>query len=255
MVRGHLTSAAFLALCLGGCATVVPASWRTVPDGEAMADAYPGFASHGGVEGRASLICMGGIDGRLSDCRVEKVAPPGLGFDAAALKLTERFETVPQTRDGVPTPSQVVFRINFTLPPVDTVLPWDGPEPSAEHLALAREIAPRYVGSLRQGRNAFSLDGLDADRVEAVQTMIAMIDRDIRADAVEARALAMARTVPMDVLPRLAVGQRRPARPPDLTDEMLERANDRVRTVGLRANARLNALYCAAYDCDDELPR
>lgn len=240
-------------LCLGGCATVVPASWKVVPDGQAMADAYPGFASHAGIEGKASLVCQSGIDGRLSDCRVEKVAPLGLGFDAAALKLTERFESNPQTRNGVARPSEVAFRITFALPPVEPVLPWNEPEPSPEHLALAREIAPRYVGSLRQGRSAISLDGLDADRIETVQAMIAALDREFRPEAVEARALAMARTIPADVLPGLAVGQRRPARSPDMTDERLERANDRVREIGQRANARLNALYCAAYDCSDAL--
>ena len=254
MVRGYLISAAFLALCLGGCATVVPASWRAVPDGEAMADAYPGFASHAGIEGRASLVCMGGIDGRLSDCRVEQVAPPGLGFDAAALRLTDRFETAPQTRDGVPTPSEVAFRVNFTLPPVDTVLSWDGPEPSVEHLALAREIAPRYAPSLRQGSGAVSLDGLDADRVEAVQTMLADIERELRPDAIEAVATAMARTVSPEDLRRLATGQRRPSRP-EMNEGQLVRAGDKVKAVSLRANARLHAVYCAAYDCDDALPR
>ena len=37
-------AATMAALGLGGCATVVPATWKAVPDGEAMADAYPGFA-------------------------------------------------------------------------------------------------------------------------------------------------------------------------------------------------------------------
>lgn len=247
MVRGYLISAALISLVLVGCATVVPASWRAVPDGEAMADAYPGFASHAGIEGRASLICMGGVDGRLSDCRVEKVAPLGLGFDAAALKLTDRFETAPQTRDDVPTPSEVAFRVNFTLPPVDTVLPWEGPEPSVEHLALAREIAPRYLPSLRQGHGAVSLDGLDADRVEAVQAMLDEIERELRPEAIEAVATAMARTVPLESLRLMALGRRWSR--PEITEDQRVRAGDRIKAVSLRANARLNATYCAAYDC------
>lgn len=246
------TLAATLAtLGLGGCATVVPASWKAVPDGAAMADAYPGFASHAGIEGRASLVCRSGIDGRLSDCRVEKVAPLGLGFDAAALKLTDRFQSNPQTRNGALTASEVAFRVVFSLPPVDTVLPWDGPEPSAETLALAREVAPRFTPGLRQGPRAISLDGLDADRVEAVQAMIDGLEREVRPEAIEAVATAMARTVSPEDLRGMAMG-RRPTRP-NLTDEQLDRAGDKAKALGLRANARLNALYCAAYDCSDAL--
>lgn len=252
-MAGHrsILAASLAALCLGGCATVVPASWKVVPDGDAMADAYPGFAAHAGIGGRASMICQSGIDGRLSACRVEKVAPPGLGFDVAALKLTDRFESNPQTRDGVAKSSEISFRVNFTLPPVETVLPWEGAEPSPEALTLAREIAPRFTPDLRQGPRAISLDGLDADRVEAVQTMIDGIEREFRPEAVEAIATTMARTVSPEALRGLALGQR-PKRP-DLSDEQLERAGDKARALSLRVNERLNAAYCAAYGCSDEL--
>lgn len=252
-MAGHrpILATALSALCLAGCATVVPATWKAVPDGEAMADAYPGFASHAGIEGRASLVCMSGVDGRLSACRVEQVAPAGLGFDAAALKLTDRFESSPRTRNGVPTASEVAFRVNFALPPVDTVLPWEGPEPSAETLALAREIAPRLTPGLRQGPRAISLDGLDADRVEAVQAMIDGIEREVRPEAVEAIAAAWARTTSPEVLRGMAQGQR-PVRP-GLSDEQLERAGDKAKALGLRVNERLNTVYCAAYDCSDAL--
>lgn len=248
MVRGNLISAALASLVLGGCATVVPASWRAVPDGEAMADAYPGFASHAGVEGRATLTCFAEVDGRLAECKVDEVSPAGLGFDEAALSLTDRFVAEPRTRNGQPVRSDVSFRVVFTLPPVEPVLPWEGPEPSAEHLALARDIAPRFLPRLRQGPNAVSLDGLDSDRVEAVQAMLDDIERELRPDAIEAVAWAMARTTTPETLRMLAVGQRRPPRP-DMTDAQLERAGDKTKAVGLRANARLNAVYCAAYDC------
>ena len=252
-MAGHrsILAATLAALCLGGCATVVPASWKAVPDGEDMADAYPGFASHAGIEGRASLVCMSGVDGRLSDCRVEQVAPTGLGFDAAALKLTDRFESSPRTRNGVPTASEVAFRVNFALPPVDTVQPWEGAEPSPEALALAREIAPRFTPGLRQGPRAISLDGLDADRVEAVQAMIDGIEREVRPEAVEAIATAWARTTSPEVLRGMAQGQR-PVRP-SLSDEQLERAGDKAKALSLRVNERLNTVYCAAYDSSDAL--
>lgn len=249
MVRGNLISAALASLLLGGCATVVPASWRAVPDGEAMADAYPGFASHAGVEGRAALTCFAETDGRLVECKVDEASPAGLGFDEAALSLTDRFVAEPRTRNGEPVRSDVSFRVVFTLPPVEPVLPWEGPEPSAERLELAREVAPRYLPGLRQGPNAVNLDGLDADRVEAVQAMLAEIERELRPEAIEAVAAAMARTLSPDDLRGLATGQRRPSRP-DMSDDQLARAGDRVRAVSLRANARLNALYCAAYACD-----
>lgn len=246
-----IIAATLSALCIGGCATVVPASWKAVPDGEAMADAYPGFASHAGIEGKASLVCMSGVDGRLSACRVEKVAPTGLGFDAAALTLTDRFESNPQTRNGALTASEVSFRVIFTLPPVDTVLPWDGAEPSAEAMGLAREVAPRFTPGLRQGPRAISLDGLDADRVEAVQAMIDGIEREFRPEAVEAIATAMARTLSPETLRGLGLGQR-PSRP-DLSDEQLERSGDKAKALGLRVNEKLHSLYCAAYDCSDAL--
>ncbi|MGQ3113900.1 MAG: hypothetical protein ACT6RD_15570, partial [Brevundimonas sp.] len=96
---------------------------------------------------------------------------------------------------------------------------------------------------------AISLDGLDADRVEAVQAMIDGLEREVRPQAIEAVATAMARTVSPEDLRGMAMG-RRPTRP-NLTDEQLDRAGDKAKALGLRANERLKALYCAAYDCSD----
>lgn len=248
-LRAFVLSLAALAV-LGGCASseIVNASWRSVPSGDDMADAYPGFAAALGLRGSARLTCQAQPDGRLADCKPDRVRPSGLGFDQAALDLVDRFRTVPRTRDGAPVASEVRFTVRFELAPDDPPPPWTGVEPSAEALSLAREIAPRFTAPLTQGPGAVSLDGLPADRVVAVQSMVQTLDQTWRSRRAEATALAMARTVTVSALEMLRFGNRRPPRP-NLSDAELASAGDRLSAVDDEAMADLRARYCARYDC------
>lgn len=245
-----LALALAVALAVGGCAssTVVAPRWASVPDGLAMGDAYPGFAADAGIEGAARLACVITPIGRLTDCAVLASSPEGLGFGQAALELAPLFVAEPVELNGVRRASRAEFNIVFALPPIDLVPPWTGPEPSTETMALAREVSRRAPRSLVRGPNAVKTDGVAEDRRADVEQIVAQVDAESRAEMIEAAAWALARTQSHANLALLTQGQRRPSRP-NLSDDQIERARDRIAHATQRQNARLRELYCARYDC------
>jgi protein TonB len=72
------------------------------PDARDFARYYPERAQEREVEGRATIDCIVGADGRLS-CSVTNEDPPGYGFGDASLRVSRHFRVAPATRDGVPT--------------------------------------------------------------------------------------------------------------------------------------------------------
>ena len=77
---------------------------------------FPEIAKARGVaRGLARLECTAGVNSRLSNCVLLHENPPGVGFGAAALKGAERAIVEPRLVDGVPTPSQVTFNVDFRL--------------------------------------------------------------------------------------------------------------------------------------------
>lgn len=68
-----------------------PAIWSRRPSASDVASAYPSRALDRGVSGRAELDCVVQADRRLS-CSVLSETPAGLGFGAAALRLSARYE-------------------------------------------------------------------------------------------------------------------------------------------------------------------
>lgn len=92
--------------------------WITKPNAADVADVYPPAAMKAGLSGAATLGCKVSAEGRLSDCKVEREAPAEAGFGAAALKLSERFQMKPLSRDGQPVSGGVVrIPFRFTTPP------------------------------------------------------------------------------------------------------------------------------------------
>jgi protein TonB len=76
--------------------------WLAMPDGAAMAGAYPDEAARQGLGGRVELACMVTAAGGVADCRATSETPRGLGFARAALSLTHFFRMKPRTEDGRP---------------------------------------------------------------------------------------------------------------------------------------------------------
>lgn len=72
------------------------------PDVRQFSQYYPERANEREVEGRATIDCIVGADGRLS-CTVTSEDPPGYGFGEATLRISRFFRIAPATRDGVPT--------------------------------------------------------------------------------------------------------------------------------------------------------
>ncbi len=103
---------------------VVNPDWERVPSGNDLAAYYPATAEARGVEGRVRLQCQVNIRGDVGSCVVVKEAPAGVGFGAAALRLTPLFHMKPGTRDGIPQPSRVLIPVRFRLaPPGDRLSP------------------------------------------------------------------------------------------------------------------------------------
>ena len=75
--------------------------WRSRATGDDVARVYPRDALRRGIEARATVECRVAADGRMSDCTLVSVEPPGLGFEEAALKLTPRFRMHLTTPDGM----------------------------------------------------------------------------------------------------------------------------------------------------------
>ena len=250
--RLRCMAAAGLIVTVAGCATapeIVAPDWTSIPTPESLGDAFPGFAADAGIAGTARLKCELAISGVLENCRVARESPGGLGFGAAALSLSSDFRAEPASRNGVPVRSRVAFPVRFRLPPIEPVLPWTGPTPDAEALAVARQVVARLRLSLTHGPDAVRLDGLAADRVESVRAMVAEVELETGAALREAYALELARTQSLSTLQSLTRGQRRPGRP-NMSDDEIARAGDQLIAVGQTQNDQLKSLYCARYDCD-----
>jgi TonB family protein len=96
---------------------VVKPDWVAKPTGVEFADAYPADALKADLDGAATLACAVSLEGRLTDCKVADETPAQAGFGEAALKLSERFQLKPMSRDGQPVAGgRIRIPIRFVLP-------------------------------------------------------------------------------------------------------------------------------------------
>jgi TonB family protein len=96
---------------------IVKPDWAIKPTGADIVEFYPPEAVKAGVDGAATIGCTVSPEGRLADCKVLDEAPAQAGFGAAALKLSERFQMKPMTRDGQPVSGgKIRIPIRFSLP-------------------------------------------------------------------------------------------------------------------------------------------
>lgn len=235
-------------VALGGCAgtTIINPSWASLPDAEAMGDAYPGFATAAGLTGSARVQCRSDLEGRLANCRAVKATPAGLGFDRAGLSLTPRFRLTPRQEAGEATKASVIFSIRFLLPDDATPEPWAGETPSAAALGLARTLASRTVEAGAAAPDPAELD-VDEDRRAAVMDMIRRVDAEFLSRATEATALMYARTGTMAQLEAMVAGRRPPGSIP--AEAVIEAASPELQTLSTARRTRLREVYCARYAC------
>jgi TonB family protein len=101
----------------GAQPVIVKPDWALKPTGADIVEFYPPEAVKAGVDGAATIGCAVSLEGRLTDCKVLDEAPAQAGFGAAALKLSERFQMKPMTRDGHPVSGgKIRIPIRFALP-------------------------------------------------------------------------------------------------------------------------------------------
>jgi len=96
---------------------IVKPDWAIKPKGADLVDVYPTEAVKAGIGGAATISCAVSVQGRLTDCKVLDETPAQAGFGEAALKLSERFQMKPLSRDGHPVSGGTVrIPIRFALP-------------------------------------------------------------------------------------------------------------------------------------------
>jgi TonB family protein len=114
--------ALLLALALGvGAAAAAPEpprrvsnpDWLVKPSGAALGEVYPHFANLMGVGGFVRLSCHLSATGLPKVCQVRAERPRGLGFGAAAVKLSAGFRFRPATTTAGPIESDVDIPIKF----------------------------------------------------------------------------------------------------------------------------------------------
>jgi TonB family protein len=85
--------------------------WLREPSDQDFTDLFPKEANRKGVEGRATVRCLIGLDTRLTGCEVLSESPTGYGFGAAASALVQRARMAPAIRDGVARPTRITIPV------------------------------------------------------------------------------------------------------------------------------------------------
>ncbi len=84
-------------------AIITNPDWARRPSSAQLQAAYPLRAVRSGLGGGSARIqCVVAVNGTLTDCVAIEETPPGYGFGAAALSLTQQLVMRPQQRNGRP---------------------------------------------------------------------------------------------------------------------------------------------------------
>lgn len=203
--------------------TITDPDWARRPTGEDIARLYPGPAQRFEIEGTAVISCRVRVDGKLEDCSVTSEAPNDIGFGAAALRMTDRFEMRPKTLNGVPVADGTVrIPLRFILPaPIAPAVPQVAAtpvntEPSPDHLAAAerlvraRKMVDAFLGNVESEARRLEFVGGGEMSKEARETMATAMRAAVeseRAGLTRSLAQIYARRLSQEDLQSLAIFQ------------------------------------------------
>lgn len=225
----------------------VDPEWIAKPDEEAMAEAYPTFASMAGIDGDVTLRCGVSPDGVLSLCRIVANAPTGLGFDRAGLSLASLFRVSQASLDNTTVPGTVQFTIRFRMGEDEALAPWTGPEPTPEHLAAARVFVEQLESWKARDDQTFETMNLDVDAAQEarVRAIVLAVKEEFLEQEKHAGALLLARLLtPAQLVDAMAGGD-----PPDVPEDREIRASDAWFQMNIDSARALKRLYCGEFDC------
>lgn len=245
------TAAVSMASGCGEPPVITNPAWASTPSSKVMEENYPPFPSMTGLSGRVEMLCLSIVNGILADCRVVRAAPSGIGFENAAVGLTEAFRIAPKTVDGAPKDASVRFVISFRMAEEPAIAPYAGRTPPEGAVRAARQIARAGMSGEHKAMLERDLQ-VDADRRDAVTAMLDRALKATEAEMVEARALAIVRALSPTQAADVADGYRpRGALP---TNTQIEAMGPELKHLDLRISEILRAEYCGAYSCATEFP-
>jgi TonB family protein len=101
----------------GRSLTVKDPLWITTVKAEKVLSVYPAQAAEAGVKaGRGVADCLVAEDGRLTDCKVGRERPDGMGFGASAVAIAQLMQMNPWSTTGRPVAgARVKLPIDFNL--------------------------------------------------------------------------------------------------------------------------------------------
>jgi len=99
--------------------TVNAPQWITSINPEKILSVFPAQAAEAGVTaGRGTADCLVAPDGKLSDCKVGRESPAGMGFGASAVAIAGLMQMNPWSTDGRPVAgARIRLPIDFNLSP------------------------------------------------------------------------------------------------------------------------------------------
>jgi TonB family protein len=115
MLRLLLVLAYALAFSGAAAAQDRPADWIKRPRIDDIMAVFPADAADREISGKAVLVCIANVEGRLVGCKVESESPPNMNFGRAALAVTPQMLMRPALRGGQPVPSEVRIPITFPI--------------------------------------------------------------------------------------------------------------------------------------------
>ena len=226
-------------------APVVEAAPRWVSPPMADADDYPALPLLLGIETTVRLVCVGGADGRVRDCRPQD--PVGdLDFEESAAVIVERGRVRPRLENGQPVEFNFQISVPFAVSGEAEVQRYQGPEPSERTLRL---LGDRMVyGRGEEGLWwSFSLDELSHRERTIVRPILREAFRDHRQAWWEGFVLGMARRSSEEIENDINWGREAESlRPSEGVDDPVY---DQLNLVEIRIRDRARSIYCARYAC------
>lgn len=224
----------------------VDPSWARPADPELAERLYPGFAALIDQGGWARIRCWVEADGHPFLCDVADEAPHGLGFGSAARSTIASAEISAARVDGRIVGRQIQTTVRFAM--ADHGEPfggWLGPEPSAEHLALARKVVEDRADDFPPSYRETMMNGLDFDRRQIVGAWIDELMPEDPARETEVLALQAARLFDETELRRMLAGENVDTP----SDEEFYAACPDPTPVEEAAMQELKRRYCDRWEC------